>query len=419
MPGTSVSPGTVAAPGTMIGSVEQGPLTPPAAVIPNKLAARLLEDRSGSFGSDIDENPFKRPEPTVEMTRDDGVLTIIDEPSHRAAEEATVRDKPNPSLVDSVSTVRRPIRRPGQVTPPGAPAPVPGPPPGPLPGLPPAVAPGPALTLHGAGTPPQMSTPPQMMRESMPRVGAPGVPRPSAAAVDGDRRRIAISPVELAKQRRMRMVLAITGLTGLALISFAIALAVSGGPRSQPPADATAIVVIPLDAAAMVVPPPQPIDAAAAVIAPPDVDAGPREAYLAVYTKPPNGTLKVGDQTRTAPAQLIVPSGHVAILAELAGWADERRTVDLEPGEHYDLEIAFTKKVQQHHGPEMGKLTVRTNPYSDVYEGGNLIATTPFADRPMVAGDHALVFKNPKHPTLEKKITIQPGKTTKLRFDLP
>ena len=66
-----------------------------------------------------------------------------------------------------------------------------------------------------------------------------------------------------------------------------------------------------------------------------------------------------------------------------------------------------------------GKLTVRTTPYSEVFENGKKLGETPFADREITAGVHTLVFKNPLHPTVSKKITITAGKLLKLGFSLP
>jgi serine/threonine protein kinase len=395
-PRTQVSPGTVVSPGTMITSGSQGPITPPPVVLPNKLAARLHEDRTSSFAVDLDDEiaaTLKRPEPTLTLTRDEALLTVID-PPNRPSEEATLPVKRESSpLADTVSTAKRVVTQSAEAVGEAAP--------------PPSVA---------AVMPTVIASPPVAL-ESIPFVAGSGT-RPAAMGSDSERQRLSLPPADLTKRRRGRLLLAFAGLTGLALISFAIALAASDMTRSRVPADAPLPVVAAHDAPDVVVIAPVPIDAEPVQIAPPPVDAGPKEAYLVVYTKPAGGTIKVGDQTRTSPAQLIIPAGHVRISADLAGYADEHRTVDLEPGEHHEIEIAFTTKLQRH-VPDMGKLTVRTTPYSDVFEGGSLLTSTPFAERPMAAGQHVLVFKNPKHPTIEKKITIVAGKTLKLNFALP
>jgi serine/threonine-protein kinase len=66
-----------------------------------------------------------------------------------------------------------------------------------------------------------------------------------------------------------------------------------------------------------------------------------------------------------------------------------------------------------------GRLSVRTNPYSEVYEGGRKIGETPFADLELSPGAHVLTFKNPSHPTTQKTIVVVAGKAQKLSFDLP
>jgi hypothetical protein len=162
-----------------------------------------------------------------------------------------------------------------------------------------------------------------------------------------------------------------------------------------------------------------PRDARAADAAAPPIDAS-AEAFLEVTTFPPGGSVHVGDQSRVAPAQLVVQAGAIGIDAELDGYAPVHRDETVEAGEHRTVEIAFTHKLPPPpHAPGIGRLTVRTTPYAEVYENGKKIGETPFADRELPVGTHTLTFKNPLHPTVTKKITITPGKVAKLSFDLP
>jgi hypothetical protein len=208
-------------------------------------------------------------------------------------------------------------------------------------------------------------------------------------------------------------------LGGLAVVSFVIALAAS---RSKKPAvhDAgttTAMTIVPLDAAAPAdAPAPPPADAPPA----PTVDAI-AEGYLEVTTIPPGGKVRVGDQVRGSPAQLVLTAGTHLVQADLTGYEPESRNVDLAAGEHQRIEITFrTKKARPvEHGTAMGKLSVRTTPYSNVFEGARELGQTPFADLEMTAGPHTLTFKNPSHETVTKTIKIVPGKSTKLSFSLP
>ena len=103
----------------------------------------------------------------------------------------------------------------------------------------------------------------------------------------------------------------------------------------------------------------------------------------------------------------------------LDGWQPEHREVDLLRGEHIVMEIAFTTRVAAAHPAEMGKLTVRTTPYSEVFLGTRKLDDTPFADLPLAPGTYTLVFKHPQHVSVIKKVTITAGRTTKLQFALP
>ena len=230
------------------------------------------------------------------------------------------------------------------------------------------------------------------------------------------------------RQRRIRIATAIAGLVGLMLISFTIALCASRShkkvPVAEPAGDASLLLALePADAAtADAEPAPPPVDART-------VDPGSgaehrgaeKEAYLEIVTIPGGGKLKVGDQVRVAPAQIVVEAGTFDVTGELPGFQPEVRHVAIEAGEHLKIELTFNHKLgaTAHVAPALGRLTIRTTPYSEVFENGKKLDQTPFADREMTAGTHTLVFKNPLHPTVTKKITIAAGKSVKLNFALP
>jgi eukaryotic-like serine/threonine-protein kinase len=220
---------------------------------------------------------------------------------------------------------------------------------------------------------------------------------------------------------RMRIIIAASGLVGLALISFLIALAAKG--CSAQPASSTvtpvAVVTAIVADAAIAKPDAAPVAVAVPIDAAPAPVATPNEAFLEVSTFPPGGTVRVGDQSRVAPAQLVVQAGTIGVDAELDGYAPVHRDETVEIGEHRTVEIAFTHKLPASHAPATGKLTARTSPYAEVFENGKKLGETPFADHELPAGTHVLTFKNPLHPTVTKKVVIQAGKTAKLNFDLP
>lgn len=231
-------------------------------------------------------------------------------------------------------------------------------------------------------------------------------------------------PADPRRQKRIRIASAIAGLLGLALMSFLIALCASRTHNTSAPKDAAVVAVVPVDAS---VPDARPdaseADAAVAIVVP--IDAGPapsaHEAYLEIVTFPDGGKVKVGDQVRVAPAQLVVEAGTFDVVGEMPGYQTETRPVTIEAGEHFKVELTFNHHIGTagHPAPPTGKLTVRTAPYSEVFENGKKLGETPFADREMTAGVHTLVFKNPLHPTVSKKITINAGKPLKLSFSLP
>ena len=266
---------------------------------------------------------------------------------------------------------------------------------------------------------------------------APGARR---QATGEPRRRNTPLPVELGRKRRHKIVLAVAGLGGLTLLSFMIALAASNQDRrGTTPQDAEVALAVQADAALPIAPPPADAALEEPEVAPTiPVDAAvaepgePAKAYLVVRTIPEGGNVKVGNQSRAstvqpgdptgaATAQLVLDAGKHTVVAELAGFQREKRVVVLENGEHQRIEITFTKKIvkREERGRPMGRLTVRTTPWSDVYLGNKKLGQAPFADLQLPAGTHTLTFKNPSRPTVTKTVTIKPGKSAKLNFSLP
>jgi hypothetical protein len=213
-----------------------------------------------------------------------------------------------------------------------------------------------------------------------------------------------------------RFLVPLLALTGIAILSFAIALAVRGSSDDDVAIDAAERIATAPDAA------PPPIDAAVIVDAAVAIaDAPPAPgAYLVVNTVPKDATIKVGDQTRTSPAQFALAAGTYEVIAQLDGYRPEKRTVVLERGEHRTYDIAFTKRIPPERPPptQPGRLSVRTTPYSDVYHGTRRLGQTPF-EIELPPGTYTLRFQNPAHPTTTRNIRIAPNRTAKLVFELP
>lgn len=235
------------------------------------------------------------------------------------------------------------------------------------------------------------------------------------------------------RPRRTKTLLLFAGLAGLALLSFMIALAASNSGSRAParPKDAAVVSAEPIVDAPLPVAEP-PADAPAEPTIPVDAPAAaPAMGLLVVRTIPDGGTVKVGDQVREAAvqpgdptgartAQLLLEAGRYTIQAELAGYAPEKRDIVLDGGENKMIEITFTKKVARpDRGQPVGRLTVRTTPWSDVYLGGKKLGQAPFADLEVPVGTHTLTFKNPSRPQVTKTVTIKANKLTKLNFSLP
>ena len=278
-----------------------------------------------------------------------------------------------------------------------------------------------------------LSGPRVRVSEPLPPSGAmqplPG-PRPLSAFLTPWRARPPMpgSPEQHAHSEQMRVAIAIASLVGIALISFVIALAASGhhtkvSPAPATPKDAAATVVIAaLDAGAgsatVVVPMPKvTIDAAVATVD--ATAAATTQAYLEIETFPTGGKVKVGDQVRTAPAQLVVEAGTFEVTGELLGYQPETRPVTIEPGVHVEVELTFNHKLAtpNHPIPPMGRLTARTTPSSEVFENGKKLGETPF-EREMTLGVHVLVFRNPLHPAMTRRVVITAGKVAKVNEKL-
>jgi len=249
--------------------------------------------------------------------------------------------------------------------------------------------------------------------------GSPVVGVPALAAVALP----AASEAGGARRRRVRLGLAVGGFFAMAALSFAIALAIRGGPTpsevgAQPAgsSDAAQVAAEVLDTAPSA---PAPSDAAGVAAAAPAV-APPVSArtILEVRTRPEGATVKVAGQRQIAPAQFTLPAGHYAIDAEFDGWMPERRSVDLVAGVRLVQDILFTTRLHGGRRVQTGRLTVRTTPPCEVFLGKRRLTETPFTDMEFEPATYALTFKHPGHPAVTKRVTITAGKTTRLSFTL-
>ena len=138
-------------------------------------------------------------------------------------------------------------------------------------------------------------------------------------------------------------------------------------------------------------------------------------------TKPAGGLVKVDGEARADPAKFALLPGRYTILAELDGYRPESREVELIRNVDLVQEIAFTRRLASTTRPPspVGKLTVRTTPYSVVFHNGRRLGETPFADLELPAGSYTLTFKHPQRGTVTRKVTITAGKTDQARLRVP
>lgn len=473
-PGTQVSPGTVVAPSTAASKLH--PVTP-AAYPPRRVVRRISDPGDGTeiySTADVDEQAETikgaRPPRALSSGRMQSPVAGADEPTLHARTSTLVGDvteilRGAPGAPDDDGdlggpTLQRGVRSP-VVNMPGAAATASGRPVTamtsgrPVTAMPGAAAPDARLmTTTATALPPGAlpsaaageSSVPDLAQAMSPDHAARALGSTMRPALSGEpTRRFTPLPGELLRPQRKKVLLFMVGLALLALASFLVALKISG-PKSRvvaAPQDAPVVATAPVDAAAPVASPPVDAEIVAEAEVPPDAAPEPEPApapapvedevaYLVVRTIPDGGKVRVGkqtrhatlepdDPTRTPAARLVLPPGKHTVTAMLDGYRPEKRAVVLERGDHQRIEITFTKKIASRpdRGPKMGRLTVRTTPWSDVYLGGKKLGQAPFADLPLPAGTHTLTFKNPSHPTVTKTVTITPGKSAKLNFELP
>jgi serine/threonine-protein kinase len=65
-----------------------------------------------------------------------------------------------------------------------------------------------------------------------------------------------------------------------------------------------------------------------------------------------------------------------------------------------------------------GFLTVRTVPWSKVFDGARLLGTTPMANVPLSEGTHTLTFVNPDLPPTKKTVTVRAGEEQRVSLEL-
>jgi hypothetical protein len=162
-------------------------------------------------------------------------------------------------------------------------------------------------------------------------------------------------------------------------------------------------------------------------------------ATLGVYTRPTGAKVFIDGEklemltpVRTQP----VTEGPHHVVIERTGYQPRELDVELKSGERrvLDFELSQEASLQPSKGGSNGgkkkdgggwsrvggngTLTVKTVPWSKVFEGTHLLGETPLVNLPLSEGTHTLTFESPNHAPVKKKIVIHVGQDAKLNITL-
>ena len=116
-------------------------------------------------------------------------------------------------------------------------------------------------------------------------------------------------------------------------------------------------------------------------------------------------------------------SGMHKVVVDKKGYTPRELAVQLGDGEHRTLDVELRPaarrvvRVVQANVPE-GFLTVRTVPWSKVFDGSRLLGTTPMANVPLSQGTHTLTFVNPDVAPVTRTVTVRAGEEQRMSFEL-
>jgi serine/threonine protein kinase len=147
---------------------------------------------------------------------------------------------------------------------------------------------------------------------------------------------------------------------------------------------------------------------------------------LDILSRPPGARVVVdGEQLRTlTPIHAeTFASGMHKVVVDKKGYTPRELAVQLGDGEHRTLDVELRPgakrvvRVVKATVPQ-GYLTVRTVPWSKVFDGARLLGTTPMANVPLSEGTHTLTFVNPDLPPLKKSVTVHAGQEERVSLEL-
>ncbi|MGZ3429292.1 MAG: PEGA domain-containing protein, partial [Polyangia bacterium] len=186
------------------------------------------------------------------------------------------------------------------------------------------------------------------------------------------------------------------------------------------------IVKVPASPPPIVVEKPAPAPAELEVTPPVVVAQTAPAPSLDILSRPPGARVVVdGEQLRTlTPIHAeTFASGMHRVVVDKKGYTPRELAVQLGDGEHRTLDVELRPgakrvvRVVKATVPQ-GFLTVRTVPWSKVFDGARLLGTTPMANVPLSEGTHTLTFVNPDLPPTKKSVTVRAGQEERVSLEL-
>ena len=160
-------------------------------------------------------------------------------------------------------------------------------------------------------------------------------------------------------------------------------------------------------------------------MAPPVVVAQTAAApTLDILSRPAGARVTVDGEMLRAPTPIhaeTFASGMHKVIVEKKGYTPRELAVRLGDGEHRTLDVELrpgARRVVRVQRAPSGYLTVRTVPWSKVFEGARLLGTTPMANVPLAEGTHTLTFVNPDLPPLKRTVTVRAGEEQRVSIEL-
>ncbi|HEX8951993.1 MAG TPA: PEGA domain-containing protein, partial [Polyangia bacterium] len=145
---------------------------------------------------------------------------------------------------------------------------------------------------------------------------------------------------------------------------------------------------------------------------------------LDILSRPAGARVVVDGEALRAPTPIhaeTFASGMHKVVVEKKGYMARELAVHLGDGEHRTLDVELrpgAKRVVRVQTAPKGYLTVRTVPWSKVFEGARLLGTTPMANVPLGEGTHTLTFVNPDLPPVKRTVTVRAGEEQRVSIEL-